>query len=108
MEGRRSFVWWNLFLDLVDLVFIVVKMSKTKGIIKIFLEDHVVLRQLGLNNTFKTLPVDDQATAEVVQQKMIKALSRFERKKNLFLQFNIHSLLFNFTQLPSFSFFLGV
>ena len=55
-------------------------MAKAKGIIKIFLEDHVVLRQLGLNNTFKTLPVDNEATSEVVQQKMIKALSRFERE----------------------------
>ena len=62
----------NLFLIVEKRV----SVMASRGVLRVYLEDHVVLRQLGLHNTFKTLPVDDSATAEVVHQKMIKTMSR--------------------------------
>ena len=50
--------------------------KKEMGVLRVYLEDNVVLRQLGLHNTFKTFPVDEKATVDVVHQKMIKQMSR--------------------------------
>jgi len=48
--------------------------SPTSGLGRVYLEDDIVLRQLGLNNTFKTIELNGSTVAEV-ERLMLKKMS---------------------------------